>query len=201
VFALADVRFSDTTDDRLAGLAKEGDSDAFAELTARYMFLVRAKAAPFHLTQLEPEDLCQEGLVGLLNAAKSFDPAGRASFRTYAGICIENRIIMACRAALSRKNSPLSDFVSLSGEESPDFPQQGGKWDPEAMLTDSEGVNQMWRRIEEELSKLEFQVLKLYLSGYNYDEIAKKLSVTSKAADNALQRVRVKLKNRILCGS
>ena len=41
---------------------------------------------------------------------------------------------------------------------------------------------------------MERQVLMLYLGGYSYKEIADSLRITSKAADNALQRVRRKLK-------
>ena len=199
VFALVDDQFADFTDSRLAGLVKEGNSDAFAELAARYMFLIRAKAAPFHSTQIETDDLCQEGLLGLLNAARTYDSANRASFRTYAGVCIANRVIMAYRSA-SRKNKPLNDFVSLSEEETPELPLDSleqGDGDPEALLADRESMDLMWRKIEAELSSLELQVLQLYCSGYSYEEIAQTLSVTAKTADNALQRVRAKLKNRI----
>lgn len=187
---------TDFTDGQLAGLVKAGDSDAFAELTARYMSLIRYKAAPFHSARLETDDLCQEGLVGLLNAARAYDSKNRAAFRTYAGVCIANRMIMAYRSALSRKNEPLSNFVSLSGEE--DLPLSGtvGGWDPETALASSEGVDQLWRRIRSALSELELRVLRLYLSGYSYAEAARKLSITPKAADNALQRARLKLKSR-----
>ncbi len=187
---------ADCTDGRLAFLVKTGDSDAFAELTARYMSLIRYKAAPFHSARMETDDLYQEGLVGLLNAARTYDSRRRATFRTYAGVCIANRMIMACRSALSRKNEPLSDFVSLSGGESPSLALEAGDWNPETMLFSSEGVDQLWRRIRSVLSALELRVLRLYLSGYGYTEIAGRLSITPKAADNALQRARFKLKSR-----
>ena len=198
-FALADVHrapIETFTDGQLAGLVRAGDPDAFAELTARYMSLIRYKAAPFHSARLETDDLCQEGLLGLLGAARAYDARNRAAFRTYAGVCIANRMIMAYRSALSRKNEPLSNFVSLSGGE--DFPLADGSggWDPETALASSEGVDQLWRRIRSALSELEFHVLRLYLSGYSYAEIGRRLSVRPKAADNALQRARLKLKSR-----
>ena len=187
------------TDGQLAGLVKEGDSDAFAELTARYMSLIRHKAAPFHSARLETDDLCQEGLVGLLNAARAYDSKNRAAFRTYAGVCIANRMIMAYRSALSRKNEPLSNFVSLSDGGDLSLPGGAAGWDPETALASSEGVDQLWRRIRSVLSPLEFRVLRLYLSGYSYAEIARRLAIAPKAADNALQRARLKLKSRV-CG-
>lgn len=197
--AINRTRLTDNTDAQLALLVKSGDSEAFAELTARYMSLIRMKAAPFHSAQLETDDLCQEGLMGLLSAARSYEEGNRASFRTYAGVCISNRMIMAYRAALSRKNSPLCNFVSLSGDGDESRRLTTGPadgWDPETVLASSESISQMWKRIRSVLSEREYRVLRLYLSGFTYAEIARKLSVTPKAADNALQRARLKLKGR-----
>ncbi len=140
---------------------------------------------------METDDLCQEGLFGLLLAAKTFDPKNGASFRTYADVCISNRVIMAYRSAMGRKNKPLSNFVSLSGEDAPDFPADCSA-DPETMLDDRESFEIIRRRIVEEiLTPMELRALRLYLGGCSYREIAKKMSVTEKAADNALQRARV----------
>lgn len=191
------TQLADFTDGQLAALVQKGDSDAFAELTARYMSLIRYKAAPFHSTQLETDDLCQEGLVGLFHAARAYNSANGAAFKTYAGTCIANRMIMAYRAALSRKNEPLSNFVSLSDSENSNLALKADGWDPETMLASSEGVDRIWKKIRSMLSERELSVLRLYLSGYSYSEIAKKLSITPKAADNALQRARMKLRSRM----
>ncbi len=186
-------KMADYTDIQLANLVNRGNSDAFVELTTRYMSLIRAKAAPFRCTMLECDDLCQEGLWGLLSAARTYDSAGKAGFRTYAGVCISNRIITAYRAAASRKNLPLNDFVSLSDDDS-EMDMSDSTTNPETVLMDRESVKMMRQRIKQNLSKMEQRVLMLYLGGCSYHEIAAKLSVTSKAVDNALQRVRLKLK-------
>lgn len=187
------VKMADYTDSQLACLVSNGNSDAFVELTARYMSLIRVKAAPFRCTMLEADDLCQEGLWGLLCAARTYDATGKAAFRTYAGVCISNRIIMAYRAAASRKNSPLNDFVSLS-DDGLEMDMPDSTTNPETVLMDRESVIAIQQRIQQNLSKIEQQVLILYLSGCSYHEVAAKLGVTSKAVDNALQRVRLKLK-------
>lgn len=181
-------------DSQLAALVRNGDSDAFLELTSRYMMLIRAKAAPFHSTMLEADDLCQEGLMGLLDAVRSYREDGGASFRTYAGTCISNRIIMAYRWAAGRKNLPLNNFVPLNeeGNSYRTFAEEDA--DPEKMLVEEENLRLLKQFISHELSKMERQVLMLYLGGYTYKEIANSLRITSKAADNALQRVRRKLK-------
>ena len=48
--------------------------------------------------------------------------------------------------------------------------------------------------IDTRLSALEKQVLALFLDGNSYSAIAKRLNASEKAVDNALQRVRAKLK-------
>ena len=95
------------TDNQLVSFIQKGNSDAFVELTARYLSFIRAKAHPFRSSVLEADDLCQEGLLGLFSAARSYNPNKDASFKTYAGICIQNRIVAAYRACARKKNIPL----------------------------------------------------------------------------------------------
>lgn len=186
-------KLEDYTDSQLADLIKSGNADAFAELTARYMSLIRLKASPFRCTMLEADDLCQEGLWGLLCAARTFEDSGKANFRTYAGVCISNRVIMAYRSAASRKNSPLNNSLSLN-DDCLEIDISDSTANPEAVLMGRESVKAIRLRIEQNLSKMEQQVLVLYLSGCSYHEVAVKLGITSKAVDNALQRIRSKLK-------
>ena len=186
-------KMADFTDDQLASLVSNSNSNAFVELAARYLSLIKAKASHFRNAMFETDDLCQEGLMGLLNAARTYDAVGGASFRTYAGVCISNRMIMACRAAVSRKNLPLNNFVSLSDDDTA-IEMQDHTTNPETVLIDHENLKLMRQHIEQTLSPLEQRVLMLYLSGCCYNDISDKLGITSKAADNALQRVRFKLK-------
>jgi len=186
-------KMADFTDDQLASLVSNSNSYAFVELAARYLSLIKAKASHFRNAMFETDDLCQEGLMGLLNAARTYDAVGGASFRTYAGVCISNRMIMACRAAVSRKNLPLNNFVSLSDDDTA-IEMQDHTTNPETVLIDHENLKLMRQHIEQTLSPLEQRVLMLYLSGCCYNDISDKLGITSKAADNALQRVRFKLK-------
>src|SRR5699024_4094986 len=86
------------SDARLAGLVHSGDPEAFAQLSARYLGLVRGKARLFEgQTALDREDLWQEGFLGLYAAATSFDPQGPASFATYASACVYRRMVSAVR--------------------------------------------------------------------------------------------------------
>ena len=51
-------------------------------------------------------------------------------------------------------------------------------------------------QLRETLTDLEYHVLILYLAAYTYEELAKKLGVSTKTVDNALQRVRKKMSLR-----
>lgn len=190
-------RLADCPDGRLAELVKQGDGEAFAELTSRYLSMIRAKTSPFRGGILETDDLCQEGLLGLLRAAQTFDPANGASFRTYAGVCVTNRIVSARRSSSGRRHDPMSNFVSLSGDDAPDYPADELSADPEAALDEREDLRSLWSSIEKLLTPMEQRVLRFYLSGCGYREIAGKLSIPEKAADNALQRARFKLKHDV----
>lgn len=68
--------------------------------------------------------------------------------------------------------------------------------DPEKLLIAREQIEDRNARIKKELSKLEQQVLKLYLQGLSYEEIAEQLRKTEKSIDNALQRIRGKLSRK-----
>ena len=53
------------------------------------------------------------------------------------------------------------------------------------------------KAIEEELSDFERQVLDLYMTGMSYTQIARVLGRDEKATDNALQRLKTKIKKML----
>ena len=181
------------TDSQLAAYVKAGSSEAFAALTARYLELVRTKSIPFHCGFLDRDDFCQEGLWGLYHAACTFQSERGAKFSTYAGTCIQNHMITAYRKAVSGCRQPLSGFVSLSEGAEVSAPESE---DPEARILVQERLSAMRTAIQKMLTPMEQQVLLLYMNGNSYAEIAETMQITPKAADNALQRVRQKLRKQ-----
>lgn len=179
-------------DDDLAALAKGGDRLATTELVTRYLPLVRHKAAGYRLPGMEPEDIVQEGLMGLIKAIRLYTPP-RSSFATFASLCITTSMATAAKAALSQKSLPLRDYLPL-----PDDAPTGGahrRDNPEQRILEREQAVELYRKIDDLLSPFEQQALKLYLSGHSYTDISIRLCTTSKAVDNALQRVRRKLRS------
>lgn len=120
------------SDEALARRAGKGDEDAFACLVHRHMPMVLGLAARYRGPWLEPEDLAQEGLLGLLSAVGTYRPDGTASFATYASVCVRHRIISAVKRAGSLRNVPPSAMESWDDGDFEGLPN--GQADPERML-------------------------------------------------------------------
>ena len=183
-------------DEALVKLALSGDDSAMAQLIAVAMPIAGAKAAAQQAknNRLSAEDLVQEGMLGFLSALKTYSASKGTSFRTYAGACIGNRIISAVRLHNNTGNYSLTSAVSISDE-----PQTAaGETDPQNIMIERERLEDFRNLIEGGLlSDFEKNVLECRLSGLSYGETAKKLGTTSKAVDNALARIRKKIRSSV----
>ena len=183
-------------DQALVQRAKNGDTDALAQLITRFLPLIKNRAARYSFVGLEQDDFVQEGLIGLFTAVKNYDAGRSASFRTYANLCIYSRMVSCLNDLLSKKHLPLNDYLpidSLNTSNQEILSQ--GESDPLEMYLRREEAQIRQEKIKTLLSGLEQETLTLYLSGHSYEEMAKLLHCTTKAVDNALQRVRRKLRD------
>lgn len=188
--SLADSEiYESMTDEQLADACRHGEQDAFSVLSVRYLLVIKGKAnAAFG--GADADDLFQEGLIGLHNAAMTYDHNAGASFRTYASVCISNRIVSAVRSANNGGNRLSSQTLPLSTQlDAPCAPET----EPESRVISAETVRELWEKIRSSLSKLEFRVLTMFLEGSSYGEISVEAGISVKACDNAMQRVRRKL--------
>ena len=170
---------------------------AVEELVRRYQKLVRRCARPYFLAGAEFDDLLQEGMLGLLHAVSLYDAQRDASFKTFAAVCVRNRMISAVRAADSPKNRLLNDSIPLctfsldaSTDEPPATPAEKS---PEELLIGREEFAEFRERLRGALSPLERRILESYLEGFSYREIAASLHRSTKTVDNAVQRIRKKI--------
>lgn len=181
------------SDPRLAELVRQGDPQAFVELSSRYIGLIRRKAALFSGPAVpEPEDLLQEGFLGLYAAALGYKEGG--SFGAYAGACVYNQMASAVRSNATAGNRTLNHALPL--EQAGDLPE----WSmgPQDLVETREQFDSMWRLLE--LTPLERRVLNLYLSGCRRSEVQEKAGIQLKAFDNALYRIRSKLRQGTKAG-
>lgn len=173
---------------------RAGDEAALAGLIARQMPMIRASAKRAVCPGLAFDDAVQEGIIGLLSAIRTYDEAKGAEFSTYANVCVQNAITAAVRAANRRKHAPLNQSVPYVEEAGAMYAALADMQGPEEQVLASEQLSQMMQDIRTRLSLRERQVLALFLDGLSYSAIATRLSISEKAVDNALQRVRAKLK-------
>ncbi len=181
-------------DDELVTLAKNGDKNAMSQLITVYLPSIRFRASRYFGAGLEQDDLIQEGLIGLLGAVRAYDIGRESSFYTFATLCIHRKILSAVQSALSPRNHPLKDYMPLDDEALSQLSTEGGQ-NPEDAIIANESGQMLWERMHTLLSPTEQEALGLYLSGHSYKEIAVLLCLTNKAVDNALQRVRRKLRS------
>ncbi|NLO46593.1 MAG: sigma-70 family RNA polymerase sigma factor [Clostridiales bacterium] len=188
---MSDRSLDSLSDEALAELARGGCGAAVGVIVVRMAPVVKSIASK-HRTAGEADDLAQEGMIGLLNAVGSFDPKNGAAFRTYATVCIGNRIISAVRKNIRGIEGKL---VNISGADDADLLSGGGADDPQNIIVGQAEADRLMSALTESLSHFEGDVLRLYLSGEKYSSIASQLSSTYKSVDNAMQRIRKKLRS------
>ncbi|MDX1511759.1 MAG: sigma-70 family RNA polymerase sigma factor, partial [Nitriliruptorales bacterium] len=100
-------------DEELVTRARAGDDLALSELLNRYRSFARSKAATYFIMGGEAEDVVQEGMIGLYNAVRDFDPTNGASFRAFADLCVTRQVLTAIKTATRLKHTLLNMSVSL----------------------------------------------------------------------------------------
>ena len=193
---------AELSDDTLVARYRLGDVEALDTLLERYRRFVRSKARGYFLVGADFDDIEQEGMIGLYKAVRDFRDDRQASFRAFAELCITRQIITAIKTATRQKHQPLNSYLSLSGTRPGEENGSGtveevleakGLIDPIEFIISMEDLRSMRRMMSEMLSKLEVEVLRLYVEGKSYQEIAEVLGRHVKSIDNALQRIKRKL--------
>ena len=185
-----------------------GDPEVLDQVIARYRRFVRSKARGYFLIGGDGDDVEQEALIGLYKAVRDFRPEHQASFRAFAELCIKRQIITAIKTATRQKHQPLNSYLSISGsrsgDESSDAPVDEilvshTDADPCDTVVQDERMRSLNRSMDELLSSLEVDVLRLYVEGKSYQEIGAQLGRHTKSIDNALQRIKRKLDGQLEC--
>lgn len=200
-----------STDEELIDRIRQGEKQITDYIMDKYKNLVRKKAQSMYILGADSDDLIQEGMIGLFKAVRDYDAGRDASFYTFADLCISRQMYTAVQASRREKHAPLNSYISLyankaeNGQEENDGADvallnrltSGTDNNPEALLIDKENVSDIEAAIEKELSPFEKQVLDLYLTGMSYSQIARVLGREDKSTDNALQRLKAKIRKNM----
>ncbi len=195
-------------EDEVIALAKQGSGDATEYLLRKYQGLVEAKAKSYFLMGAEREDVIQEGMIGLFKAIRDFSTRRFGGFRKFAALCVTRQIISAVKCASRQKHSALNSYVSTdlsAGEGDDEGTLQDvlacdGADSPESVLIARELQQDVSDEMDRSLSQLERDVLREYLLGHSYRDIAERLGTNVKQVDNALQRAKKKLEELVPLG-
>ena len=186
-------------DEELIFRFKNGESEILDYLMEKYKNMVRKKARTMFLIGGENDDLIQEGMIGLFKAVRDYQSDKDATFQTFASICVDRQIYNAIQSSNRQKHQPLNSYVSLSEQGGENEEHLGDTWveNPESIIIDQENVENLEQEITTTLSPMENQVLEYYLAGNGYGEIAELMGKTPKSIDNALRRIRTKIKEQL----
>ncbi|MCD7836739.1 MAG: RNA polymerase factor sigma-70 [Lachnospiraceae bacterium] len=200
-------RYQGASDEELIHRLKCGEKEITDYICYKYKDMVKAKAKSMFILGGDNDDLIQEGMIGLFKAVRDYDCGRDASFSTFADLCISRQMYTAVQAAGRKKHIPLNTYVSLYDSVSGQEDGEDGRLiealadrteiSPEELFIDKERVKYLDEVIENELSGFEKQVLELHLTGMSYSQIAKVLGRDEKATDNALQRMKNKIRRKI----
>lgn len=203
-------KYFNLDDNELLQKARGGDEVALNELMSRYKPLVTRVSRKYFLANAEPSDLLQEGMIGLFKAYRNFDKKSNTTFKTFATLCITRQIQQALTHDSRQKNIPMQAYLSINNQgkvllcENDDiddsndengFYIEAHELSPEETVLFREKLQETGRVIDKLLSPLEKRVLGSYISGHNYQEISKIMNKQPKSIDNALQRIKIKLRD------
>jgi RNA polymerase sporulation-specific sigma factor len=198
-----EIKFEFMSDEELVKMLKSNldEKECFEELVHRYQKFIRFKCRTYYIAGADKDDVYQEGLIGLYNAVKSYDPEKSTGFGTFAVMCVTRQIQSAVKMASRKKHTPLNGYISLWGEdrqtdelrEKYGLMPQEAKDNPESICMKKELSERVRYVIETLLSEKERALYTDFIEGYSYREIALRHREDLKAIDNAIQRARKKI--------
>ena len=179
-------------DEKLSNLiikARGGDDVSFGFIVDMYDGLINGVVNKYAWQWGESaaglDDLKQEAIIALYSAVCSYNlEQDEVTFGLYAKVCIRNRII-----SMLRKGEPF-------GKQEEELDSSIAE-DPLERLIDKENVSDLAQKINAVLTPYEKSVFKLFVLDLSYQEIAVRLCKSEKSIDNAVYRIKSKLRKLI----
>ena len=194
------INYDALSDNEIIERIANKDDDAIEYMMKKYGSIVKREVRTVYIIGAETEDLMQEGMIGLFKAIRDFESDKGAVFSTFATLCVRRQIKTAINNSNRKKHIPLNTYISIYAENDEygyeiedNLESENEESNPENMVLAKEQSRVLNELIENRLSSFEKKVLKHYLEGLSYQEIAQRLDKTDKSVDNALQRIRRKL--------
>ena len=188
---------------KLVKLSKNHDSNATEELLTIFKSKVTAICREYFLIGAEFDDLIQEGMIGLYKAISVYDETKNHNFSAFASLCIHRQLQNAVKNANRKKNNPLNSYVPIKYYDGTQDTDEDGITNL-VIVDDSSNIEQNYidkelkaiviSKVKEILTEQQYSILKMFLNGESYVNIAKTFDLSSKQVDNMLQSIKKKLK-------
>lgn len=201
------MNYKDYNDNEIINYISEGSEEANYIIYDKYKPLISKIANNLYKkycknTGLEVNDLIQEGMIALNSAVNHYQENKDTLFYTYAKTCIERRIISTIIGARRQKHKILNDSISFEvnigdTDLNLDIILKDDINNPENIIVNRETNQELKRNIENKLTKFELEVLQLRMDGFDYKQISEIVSKDMKAVDNAVQRIKNKMKKML----
>ena len=168
---------------------RQGSQTAFIRLLAQYEPMIRAQLNQYTSDLQDTEDQRQEALTAFYRAIQTFDiNRTGVEFGLYAKICVSNALKTQARAARRRAGNMVA---SIDFE---DYSRYNSNGDPADHVIERESEEELYALIKQNLSAYENRVWRLHMAGLSASDIAKELSRPEKSIENALYRIKRKLR-------
>ena len=168
----------------LITLVRSGDEGAFADLTAQYKPLIESMAKMYYGKYVgelySEEDFMQEANMAFYSAVRTYEEGNDVTFGLYAKICIRNRLVSQLRTGKKRSKKNIGTHKEYT--------------EPSYRLLEKEDFKQFEQKIKDVLSEFEWLVFCLYIQKKSYAKIAEEVGKSEKSVDNAIYRIKKKLK-------
>ena len=162
-------------------------------LVLDHMGLVWYVARKYRNTGYDLEDLAQEGAIGLIKAAGSFDPSRGTAYSTYTVKCIECEILMYLRKEKKHRTNSISldQKMDVGGSEI-SFKDMVGREDPEIeMVCEKEALRQHISELDPEDVRL---IWMYYVQEMKQAQIARQLGISQTQVSRRLKKVMIRIK-------
>ena len=196
--------YKDYCDSELMYLVKESNEDAKDIILEKYRYVIDIIFSKYKSlgknVGLESSDLYQEALLGFMDAINNYSEKKDVKLVTFISFCVRRRLNMALMKANRVKHRFLNDSLSLEhyydniDATMMDLISDNEENNPLNNLMNEEEFLDLNEKIKEHLSKNEYEVYELLRNGFSYTEIATLLDKTPKSVDNAIQRIKGKVR-------
>ncbi|MBQ7836383.1 MAG: sigma-70 family RNA polymerase sigma factor [Clostridia bacterium] len=169
---------------------QSGNDESFSVLKRKYAPLISRSVRSFEGETADVEEYRREAESALLKAALKYDLSRtEVSFGLFAKICIKNALISLLRKEMSRKRR-LERHVSRRVAK-----KKRSYFVAPTESSSSAETEKIVSSISEILSPYEREVFREYMSDKTAEEIALALGRSKKSVNNALYRIKEKVKN------